>query len=878
MTQFEELMQEELKLESSYRQDGYEAMMSAIHKARASEEVATNLSAGQGLFHWKAYELNKTIKEWLDTSLTPKAGCKPTYYPLLQDLARAYSSYAKADTESISVMLSSITLSTIINQLCAYTSEQHPLNNIAYAIAIAVENEYRAKAFQNWLDIQDDNKIKNALKGIDKRVGKDYRKEYLTKAIKNCGYPDPRWIKQKQKEMRALGVQLILMTEAVTGYFVVRSAPYIQDYIMATPQFNEAWRRNEDNMLCAAHKLCPMVVPPAPWTTFNDGGYYGALAEFNNLLRLKEIESIFGETYMKIITTLDMPNVYKAVNALQATPWKINKQVLSVLQTCRELGYIPNGKEKSSGYIINLRSDDYPAKPSENADEETIKAYKSAMVSWLKQERRRSSLENRANSIINTADKFKDYDNIYFPANMDFRGRIYFIPLMSPQGDDLCKGLLLFSNVPPFQSEEDLNYLAITGANLAGVDKVSYEDRIKWVHDNEEHILASAEDPIGYHWWLSVDSSPVELLAFCFEWKKAKDYMSEHNGSIVGFETGLPYAQDGTCSGLQHFSAMLRDEVGGTAVNLVPQDKPNDVYQQVADKVNVVLEYDAIHGTPDEWKDDKLVLGTRTKAQLWLNYAEKAFGIRKIKRSTCKRPTMTLAYGAKKFGFKEMILEDTIRPAIEREMRGDCPFTTANSNQCALYMAGLIWDAVGKTVVKAVEGMAWLQQVASIVTKDANGKGAKVVSWSTPMGLLLQQNYSKHEMEMVKLKCMGKRFRIYCPRQNGAVDARRQCQAIAPNFVHSMDACHLQYTLCESVDAGIHHFAMIHDSYGCPMSQAGLMYKIVRECFVKMYQDNDVLMQFKNDLQELTDEILPDPPSKGNFDLEQVNNSKYIFC
>ena len=203
---------------------------------------------------------------------------------------------------------------------------------------------------------------------------------------------------------------------------------------------------------------------------------------------------------------------------------------------------------------------------------------------------------------------------------MDFRGRIYPIPSFSPQSDDLNKGLLLFADTPPCQHEEDIKWLAITGANLAGVDKVSYDDRIAWVYQHEEDILASAADPMGHQWWLQQDE-PVQMLAFCFEWAKAKQWITEH-GSIVGWVTGLPYAQDGTCSGLQHFSAILRDPIGGKAVNLVPQDKPNDIYAQVAEKVNEFLKKDAVNGTLDEWDEKKLRMkfGTKTLAQIWLNF------------------------------------------------------------------------------------------------------------------------------------------------------------------------------------------------------------------------------------------------------------------
>lgn len=41
----------------------------------------------------------------------------------------------------------------------------------------------------------------------------------------------------------------------------------------------------------------------------------------------------------------------------------------------------------------------------------------------------------------------------------------------------------------------------------------------------------------------------------------------------------LPVHMDGSCNGLQHYAALGRDEAGGKAVNLLPSDKPQDVYK-----------------------------------------------------------------------------------------------------------------------------------------------------------------------------------------------------------------------------------------------------------------------------------------------------------
>ena len=146
------------------------------------------------------------------------------------------------------------------------------------------------------------------------------------------------------------------------------------------------------------------------------------------------------------------------------------------------------------------------------------------------------------------------------------------------------------------------------------------------------------------------------------------------------------------------------------------------------------------------------------------------------------------------------------------------------------------------------------------------------------MGLPVQQSYLKSECRVVRMRCAGRFLRLYDVKQTGDVDKSAQASGIAPNFIHSMDASHLQLTVCNAVDAGIHHFAMIHDSYGSPVSQAKIMYKVVRESFVQMYTEHDVLEQFRADMQMFTDKILPPPPSRGTLDIYDVLNSKYIFC
>lgn len=69
---------------------------------------------------------------------------------------------------------------------------------------------------------------------------------------------------------------------------------------------------------------------------------------------------------------------------------------------------------------------------------------------------------------LNQAKKFRDFEEIFFPYNVDFRGRAYPVPPhLSTVGSDLCRGLLMFSDSKRL-GEKGLYWLKVHLANLAG--------------------------------------------------------------------------------------------------------------------------------------------------------------------------------------------------------------------------------------------------------------------------------------------------------------------------------------------------------------------------------------------------------------------------
>lgn len=606
----------------------------------------------------------------------------------------------------------------------------------------------------------------------------------------------------------------------------------------------------------------PTVVPPKPWTGIHKGGYWGRGRSNPKFIRG------LSKTARRRYYDVDLSNVMDAVNTIQATPWQVNKRVLEVAQEVVQWNHIQ---------IDGIASPQVIPKPDRmdgmDEDSATLKLWKRKAAKTWRLERGRRSRRLAVEYTLSQAKRFSEHDRIWFPHNLDFRSRVYSISSFSPQGTDLAKGLLLLADPSPM-GETGEYWLRMQLANTAGLDKEPMDVRQQWTYDNEALILATAEAPLENLWWATESDSPFCFLAACFEYANWK---ASHNPEL--YVCGLPIAFDGSCSGIQHFSAMLRDEVGGAAVNLTPGDRPADIYRSVADKVQLAVDHDLVHGTEDELVTEtcdetgeileKVKHGTKTTAKWWNDFG--------ITRKVTKRSVMTLPYGSTEYGFADQLLEDIIQPAIDGV--GEHVFPSAGA--ASHYMAGLIWDALETTVVAAVGAMSWLQKAAGALA----GQNMPA-HWVTPVGFPVWQEYKKKDMKRVDtIICGSIRLTMSVALEEKAEDELnryKQVSAISPNFVHSMDASHLMLTSLKARDQGVGHFAMIHDSFGTCPGNAGVMFKVVRECMVDTYKHNDVILGFYEgfalSLTEKSAEKIPELPPKGTLDLDGIINSTYCFC
>lgn len=869
MNKIEGTLQEQLRLEQESKEFA-EKVLQATYEQAALDGKAGETKTGSKLMEHVFTDCFNNVKNILYPH--KKRGVVPKYQVVVNQLTTLY----EGNEDALIKTCVTTTLNTLIGFVMHNTNDTFmEFTTTMDKLVESFIEEVTSYEYLKQASRQDGAFFEDGLKH---RLRTDFKVQYAHKAYKAMKFTPQALDKDGLYKL------MVVVLEAVikgSGYFDYKVEGK-QKFLKANDWLVQVWSKSIDIMVLNSFKFSPCVIPPKPWTTVWDGAYYGANAPFTHFIRAKfNQKNTFMTQYLKKCEQLDLSWLFKAVNALQDTPFVINDKVLdtmvSIMKNHGGLGGLP-------------RTDETPKIPhliDPTPDE--LEAHKKRLVAYYKHERARISKVLRTNTTLGCAKKYSVYEKIYFPWNLDYRGRIYpMCPALNPQGDDTQKALLLFAEPSPLTNEESLKWFYIAGAGFAGLDKIPFDERIQWVLDNEDHIIQSAENPLEYLWWDEVagDESPMCFLAFCFEFERLRVYQAEHDGSAIGFKSGLPISFDGTCSGLQHFSMLLADEVGGMNVNLIPDEKVHDIYQVVADKVNVVLHQDALTGTEDTFKKDKksgeyvldskgkkcIVYGTKELATEWLSYATEKFGSDGIKRKVCKRSVMTLAYGSRKYGFSENLKTDIIKPWLDEHK--DNPIFLSRS-QAANYMAGLIWDAVTTTVVKAVEGMEWLKKIAGMI-----GKNGEAVAWTSPNGLPIQQNKFIPNMEICKMRFNGGYIRIYVPQDSTDIDTRGQAQAIAPNFIHSMDACHMQRVIMNQAEKGNKNFFMIHDSFGTDIEHAGDLFKTIRTELVNMYKGHNYLEEWLKDVEYLLpeDKKIPKIPSKGNLNLDDVVNSKYCFA
>ncbi|GAB2639609.1 DNA-directed RNA polymerase [Vibrio panuliri] len=729
-----------------------------------------------------------------------------------------------------------------------------------------VEDELIARALRD----KDDQLYTYLMEAVSRRSEYRYKRRVMMNMIDNNEVRVSPW---DSADVVQVGTYLLHVICTATGFFERDIMSNQSEYLVPTPMLIERIDKHKE-FLSTLYPVCfPMVVRPRPWKKgmVHGGGYITDALPKIPFIKSKD------ENDANAAINHDFPVVIAAVNAAQDTKWRIRKPMLDVIMRILESGH-------SHGILKEFSEMPSPAMPDwgfqHSADRKAVKKaieagekphlsaqyikreneftlWKKQVVAVKESNVNARSQRSRITCIMDIACKMNHFDHFFIPHQVDFRGRVYPISIMSPQGEDYVKSLMEFAEGEEI-GKEGIYWLKHHTSNVWGNDKDTLGGRQSWTDANMPMILACAESPFDNRQWMDADE-PFQFLAACFEWQGVMRNGEKH-------VTHISINFDGTCSGLQNLGMALRCEHTAKAVNLIPQELPSDIYQMVADKVTGVLKGE-VH--------------TCQYAQKWLSFVGN-----NINRKVVKRQAMTFSYGSKVYGFTDQILEDTIRPrkdelrhAVRKGIKSQQEFHDQwyfdNDRKAARYLASHIYDAVCECVLLPAQAMEWLQECARIIVKNN-----VPVEWVTPLGFPVKQRYYKLNRKRIDTALHGTRYQYSYVERNKEINKTTQANGISPNVVHSLDASHLSLTVYNCLREGIKSFMLVHDSFGTLPSKAGKLFRIIRESFVELYS-RDVLQelyeQFVFQAGKKLAAKLPRPPKQGNLDINVTLDAPYSF-
>ena len=626
-----------------------------------------------------------------------------------------------------------------------------------------------------------------------------------------------------------------LLMQAVydTGLFKWVGSSNQMNYLMPSEQLEKVLTDvvTHSDMLMIAP---PMIVPPQEHTTMFDGGYLTDIdrrGTYKNRHITNKQRREVAESFIKA------DKLKGALNKAQNVGYRVNRQVLETVQAARAQGIGIGMPSTRQAPKPEWRLDGVPREQYDARELEDFNQWKMEMREWYGTERKRVSRLRGTATTLEICQEFKDEANLYFPTCVDWRYRLYFKSALNPQGSDLQKALLEFGTGKPL-GERGLFWLKVNVATTFGYDKPLFKERAAWVDLHYAEIERVADAPFDSDSFGKADS-PWCFYAGCVELVNAV-----RSGNPAAFVSHIAVAMDATNSGGQHFSAMLRDEVGGRLTNLFwnGNDVKADLYMDVKQRT-----------------DSKVVVAQRNEdtvvqATYWRE--------NEITRSMTKRPAMTFFYSATVRSCSEYILLGALDEGYE-------PLEDFSMMKLSGFLAPLMRQSIEDAMPAAARAMKCAQEICRTIPLENH------LQWHTPMGGLVINRYTTTEEKRVDIKSMGLTKVVAYNRDYTLNNRRKAASGIAPNFVHSLDSTHLMMVILRS-NCDI---VPIHDSLATHACDVDHMQQVIRQAFYDLYTENDPLQVLREAAEaaggDCSEIVMPE---HGNLDLSLVLDSEFFFC
>lgn len=728
------------------------------------------------------------------------------------DRGKRYKEYFRMlPVELIAVIISR----SVINSI----SQEKKRASMAVQVGRAIEREVALQKFKETKNLQ----FKNLLVEHEELKGESKKSRQILKDARiKYGFSYSSWGVKTCAAVGLTGITIMARyTNMIQSYEKVEHGKKV-GYVAPTEEMIDWLNKAHEHSAVSETLYRPMISPPRDWTDNFDGGYY--LDQYQDKTLIDD-----RKNYYKNLKRDDCPILFDAVNHLQSCPWSVNNKVLNVIKSLWNRGVVVAGLPDP-----NMREEPKWVE-SYKENEELKRQYKADLYMTRTFNSRNVGMRYRLQALLEIAESYKK-SVMYFPYSCDFRGRVYPIPkVLQPQGDDKAKGLLQFFEGKPIENKEQEDWFYIHGANCWGEDKLTFEDRIKWVRKNAQFIRECADNPLDFLRWAEADK-PFQFLAWAFEFRQYQRLGSK-------FMSRIPVAMDGSNNGLQIMSLLLKDESLALQTNVLPSETPQDIYQTIADKLIERLQRDP------------------NKENLnWLRYG--------VDRKLLKKAIMVVPYGGSFTTLLEIIQSHVYTKSLAE---GKMPFKNLRKH-CAVLTSNL-WEIIKQELGSAMDLMKWLKSTIRPALHESIEP-----TFFSPSSLKVYQGYRNTRRHVVRT-ALGYKIKRSC---NVMVDLDhlsfgKNCRSISPNFCHSLDASVMLYTVERMKGLGINALSMVHDSFATHAHSAPELSIQLRESVVEIFSDN-LLEKFQQDIKSLVpDAEYPELPLMGDLDINLLHRSRYFF-
>lgn len=627
-------------------------------------------------------------------------------------------------------------------------------------------------------------------------------------------------------------------------------------YIRPSTEF-KAWQQQYEQERQYSHPVfLPSTQPLLDWVSgdLTSGGLP------NIRLPCVKLTNFYGDklTCLSDLKDADLGKyVFKAMNRCQATAFRLNRRVLSVIKYFHT-------QDKGILYPTSPQDVPLPPKPIEGRVYSKNELFRWRRITAYAFETRRENRQLRSNYVRNmmlaeTVAGMGEGVPLYIPCQLDHRGRMYGIShaFFNYQGGDMAKSLIEL-HAGCVLTPEAQTVLELQGATLVGKRRQSRTEQLAWVAANRELIYQTADDPLSLVWW-TTHKDPLHLLAWIFDYTSAvRDKQPSH----------FPCVVDASSNVYQILSLLANDHVLAGLTNLsnssaTDADTPQDLYGYLANKIH-----------------EQVVEHISTEP-LFAYAAQLFTGDAETDRSFIKDVVLAIPYGISVKSIQQKLL-NKITEAIKKDYiahgESGTLFRRLDYKKCTV-LSGRLAKLVMFVVHSCFPSFLQTSAIIKSVARHNLGKYSRPVSWTSPSGLPIKLQYPKlHRTTVSPVLAPKTRIRKQ-PDSRQPYDLKKNYKAAVANYIQSLDAAILHIAFA-SLPEGIPVFG-IHDCVGSSACDLPKVEAAYRNAMTQVFRDKDLLTEFAtaNDVSAKTVDSMRFPFDADSYKIlvDGLVSSKYLL-